>query len=215
MFKLDNRLRAILNEIEGTLIADIGCDHGKLSVAALVEDRCKKVIAADISANSLSKAVALASSYHLNERIECRVSNGFENIDESLDTAVIAGLGGYEIKDILYTKMPTIKRLVLCPHQNVSVARKAINQLGYGAIKDFVVKDGAKYYQIIVAEKGVDEYRIEELRFGKNSPPSIDYYLMLENRKNILDERFHGKEIPKGEMEDEYQEIERCLKSKM
>lgn len=214
MFKLDKRLRALLNEIEGGLIADIGCDHGKLSIASLVEKKCDRVIAADISANSLSKAVALADNYKLTDKVEFRVSNGFEKIDEDLDAAIIAGLGGYEIRDILSKKMPSVKRLLLCPHQNAMIARVTLNSLGYGATKDFVVKEGNKYYQIIVAEKDAPKYILEELRFGKNLPATQDYYAMLMDRKAVLDARFEGKAIPEGEMQDEYQEIERCLKLK-
>ncbi len=214
MFKLDKRLRALLNEIKGGVIADIGCDHGKLSIAAILERKCDKVIAADISANSLSKAIMLANSYALTDNIEFRVSNGFEKINENLDTAIIAGLGGYEIRDILLKSLSSVKRLLLCPHQNAMVARIALMDLDYGASKDFVVKEGDKYYQIIVAEKGVEKYTDNELRFGKNFPATQDYYSMLIDRKTLLDARFKGRVIPEGEMKDEYQEIERCLELK-
>lgn len=212
MIKLDKRLSSILNEIEGTVLADIGCDHGKLTVSALGNGKCQKAIAGDISADSLNKTISLVKELGFEDKVECRVSDGFENIHEDLDTAVIAGLGGYEIKDILSKPFPQIKRFIICPHQNVMIARRAINQIGYGALKDYVVKEGKKYYQIIVAEKDLPLYDINELRFGKNEPESDDYYQMLKDRKAVLENRFLGKEIPKGEMQDEYQEIIRCLK---
>ena len=212
MIKLDNRLRALLSEIIGDTLADIGCDHGKLAVSALIETKCSKVIAGDISAESLKKAVKLAEEYACEDKIECRVSDGFDKIKEDLDTAIIAGLGGYEIRDILSKGIPNIKRLVLCPHQNVAVARQAINAMGYEAVKDFVVKEGRKFYQIIVADKGNKKYQEGELRFGLNYPASSCYQEMLLARKGIIEERFSGKEIPMGEMQNEYQEIIRCLK---
>ena len=212
MIKLDNRLRALLGEIEGETLADIGCDHGKLAVSALIEGKCNRVIAGDISAESLKKAVKLAKECALEDKIDCRVSDGFNAIKEDLDTALIAGLGGYEIRDILSREVPNVKRFVLCPHQNVAVARKAINEIGYGAIKDFVVKEGSKFYQIIVAEKGNKKYEDSELRFGLNFPKSPYYKEMLVARKSVIEERFSGKEIPIGEMQNEYQEIIRCLK---
>lgn len=212
MIKLDNRLTALLGEIEGEVLADIGCDHGKLAVASLLEGKCSKVIAGDISAESLKKAVKLAKEYGLEEKIDCRVSDGFDEITEDLSTALIAGLGGYEIREILKRRIPKVKRFVLCPHQNVSIARKAINAIGYTAIKDFVVKEGSKYYQIIVAEKGAQKYADNQLRFGLNSPRSHFYDEMLLARKNVIEERFCGREIPAGEMQSEYQEILRCLK---
>ena len=72
MIKLDNRLTALLGEIEGEVLADIGCDHGKLAVASLLEGKCSKVIAGDISAESLKKAVKLAKEYGLEEKIDCK-----------------------------------------------------------------------------------------------------------------------------------------------
>ena len=215
MIKLDKRLSAIQNEIRGKLIADIGCDHGKLSVSSLIDGKCERVIAGDVSAGSLSKTVSLAKEYDLANKIDCRLTDGFDSISEDLDTAIIAGLGGYEIKSILTKKIPNITRLVLCPHQNAGVLRKALNTLGYGAIKDYVVKEGKKYYQIIVAEKNDIRFLDSELRFGKNIPPSSEYREMLLARKEILDERFVGRDIPDGEMKEEYQEIEKCLKSEM
>ena len=212
MIKLDKRLTSILEEIEGDLIADIGCDHGKLAAASLIKGKCNKVIAGDVSLGSLSKTIKLAEELGLVEKIDCRLSDGFDAISENIDTAIIAGLGGYEIRDILSRPLPNIRRIVLCPHQNVMVARRSINLIGYGAIKDYVVKEGHKYYQIIVAERGCPAYSKEELRFGKNFPYTNDYFEMLKERKATIETRFDGKSIPSGEMQDEYQEIMRCLK---
>ena len=63
--KLDGRLRAVVDNIEGEVVADIGCDHGKVAVCALAEKRVVKAIACDISSKSLDKAVALAKTYEL------------------------------------------------------------------------------------------------------------------------------------------------------
>lgn len=215
MIKLDNRLKSILNEIEGDVLADIGCDHGKLSVSALLNGKCKIVIAVDISEKSLQKTKDLAREYNCSKSIETRVSDGFKAITEAIDTAVIAGLGGYEINSILLDELPPIHRLIVCPHQNAAVARKALNQIGYGALSDYVVQEGEKYYQIIVAEKHQKQYCEDELRFGKNLPKKVDYYNMLRARKQVLELRFPDGILPAGEMTKEYQEIIRCLKSEI
>ncbi|MBO5775838.1 MAG: SAM-dependent methyltransferase [Clostridia bacterium] len=207
MIKLDSRLKALLDDIKGPVVADIGCDHGKLSVSALIKNKADKVIAVDISPLSLNKTIELANSECVSDRVDCRVSDGFEAITESLDTAVIAGLGGYEIKDILSKRVPQINRLIICPHQNAAVARKAINEFGFGAIKDYVTKSGDKFYQIIVAEKDAPAYAEEELRFGKNYPQNDDYLAMIKSRKKVLEDRFEGRSIPEGEMLKEYEEL--------
>ena len=57
MIKLTPRLKTIADEIEkGETMADIGTDHGFLPVYLWEAGICPKVIMADISSGSLSKA---------------------------------------------------------------------------------------------------------------------------------------------------------------
>ncbi len=212
MIKLDKRLAAILSEINGDTLADIGCDHGKLSISAIINGKCNKVIAVDISKGSLDKTVQLAEKYKVTDRIDCRLGNGFQVVNEKVDCAVIAGMGGYEIRDILVAKDLNVSCLVICPHQNAKIARLALNDLGFTAIKDYVIEESGKFYPIIVAIKGNIKYLESQLRFGLNNPSSNEYQQMLFTRKKILDNRFLGREIPEGEMLAEYQEIIKCLR---
>ena len=51
------RLHAALEMLTGSdTVADIGCDHGRLTAALLQKQICKMVIASDISEPSLEKA---------------------------------------------------------------------------------------------------------------------------------------------------------------
>ena len=60
--RLRPRLQAAADMINGShLAADIGCAHGRLSVALLQQGRADRVIASDISAPSLQKATELAA----------------------------------------------------------------------------------------------------------------------------------------------------------
>ena len=72
--------------------------------------------------------------------------------------------------------------------------------------KDYVVKSGTKFYPVIVALKGGDGYRDEELEFGKNMPPTHDFDEMISTRKRVLEERFSGREMPDA-VRREYEEI--------
>lgn len=60
-----------------SVLADIGCDHGRFSAAMLQRGIAEKVIASDISAPSLKKAEQLANVCGLSSKMECRISNGF------------------------------------------------------------------------------------------------------------------------------------------
>ena len=50
--KLDKRLRSIVDLVDGDALADVGCDHGKVSIACLAEGRVKSVIASKVFAKS-------------------------------------------------------------------------------------------------------------------------------------------------------------------
>lgn len=62
-----------------SVLADIGCDHGRFSAAMLQRGIAEKVIASDISAPSLKKAEQLANVCGLSSKMECRISNGFRH----------------------------------------------------------------------------------------------------------------------------------------
>ena len=183
---LSVRLQKILQLIpEGTrVLADIGCDHGKLIVSAVSEGKAEKGIGVDISENSLQKAVALAEEINLSDKIRFIEGDGLSHLqDVDIDVCVIAGLGGNEIVKILSCDNK-VKRFILCPHQDAHVVRAFMNDNFLTAIKDFIVKDADKFYPIIVAQKGNKTYSSYELYLGKNDPNTDDF--VKKNEKRLL-----------------------------
>lgn len=157
MIKLDKRLRAVVNEVQGDTLADIGCDHGKVSVASLLEKRVKKVIACDISKDSLQKAVDLSGRYNLSD-IECRLGDGLMPLeDKEADCAVIAGMGGNEIMSILSKGLKGIKRFILVAHRNTIELREFLSAHNLYIQKDYIVYQSGKFYDIIVALANTDK----------------------------------------------------------
>lgn len=154
MIKLDKRLRAVVDEIEGDTLADIGCDHGKVCVASLVEGKVKRAVACDISKDSLDKARRLAKEYGL-DNIECRLGDGLQPLeDNEIDCAVIAGMGGNEIMSILSRSLKGIKRFVLVAHRNTIELREFLSEHYMYIKKDYIVCENGKFYDIIVALAG-------------------------------------------------------------
>lgn len=181
--KLDKRLRAVVDNIDGKVFADVGCDHGKVTVCALLEGRAQKAIACDISQKSLDKAIALAKSYGLNN-VQFRCADGLKRIcDNEVDCVVIAGMGGKEIMSILTIIPQGIKKFVLVAHKNTIELREFLASKNIYIDKDFVVEQGGKFYNIIVAvaESGKScELSEEELYLGKNSKDNADFALYVE-----------------------------------
>ncbi len=196
------RLKAVYNEIDGKTLVDVGCDHGKISVQALIDKKVSRVIATDISQKSLNKAIELSKKYNI-ENIEFKCGNGLDVIkDNEADTVLIAGMGGMEIIDILKRKPKGIKKIILCPHSNTIELREFLVSNNFKISKDYIVKEDKIFYSIIVAN--VDEksvYKEKELLLGQDNKNNADYieylnYLSCKYEKLLkekLDEKSNKK----------------------
>lgn len=209
---LSKRLRCVADEIgKADTVADIGTDHGKLALYALRKGICKKVIAVDISENSLQKARAQAENSNLSEIIEFICGDGLLPLKEIPDVIVIAGMGGNEIVKILSDRfLPA--RYILMPHQDAHILRSFMRGKGLRVIKDYVVEDG-KFYTLIVCEAGENDYTDSEIILGRNFPPNEDYVRRLADRKKkiefILKSQRINPEKLQEELAAEYKEIEK------
>lgn len=178
MLKLDKRLRAVVNEVSGETLADIGCDHGKVSAMSLIEKRVKKVIACDISEGSLDKAKKLADTYSL-DNMQCRLGDGLAPIENGeADCAVIAGMGGNEIMSILSKGLKGVKKFILVAHRNVVELRRFLSKNNLFIDKDYTVAEGGKFYDIIVALADTDrDCKLDERQIysGLNTPQNPDF----------------------------------------
>lgn len=165
---MDNRLKTLFDLAgEGDVFLDIGCDHGKVSYAALSQKKFKKVIITDISAKSLDKAVKLMQPFK--NDVKAIVTDGFCGIDDDVSVAFIAGMGGEEICKILSQAKKLPNKLVLSPQKNTEKVRRLLIKSGYKIVKDFTFFESKKYYDAISAEKGEDFYTDDEYRFGRDN----------------------------------------------
>ena len=210
--RLDPRLRAVLNEIRCHTLADIGCDHGRIAVGALLEGRAEKVLAIDKSAASLHKCKLLGEEAGVQDRLDCRTGDGFEPVKEGeADFAVIAGIGGREIVHIL-EKANYRGKLLLLPHQDSHELRRFLSGR-YHIMKDFVISCGGKYYCLIVASQGGYNYSEAEIYFGRNLPQSDDYLNMLAAERVKLSKIVCGNHLTEGEIVQKWKEAEKlCQK---
>ena len=169
---MTERLSRIFNEIpKSRTFSDIACDHGYIAYAMLKGDKCEKAYVSDVSAKSLLKAEKLLSCYIAANRAQSFVSDGFDNVPQA-DTALIAGIGGALIIDILERAEKTGKlpdNLVLQPMKHCDRVRYAAVQLGYKIVKDFTVSADGQFYDIIVLKKGKDFLTPEEAEFGRTN----------------------------------------------
>lgn len=142
-------------------VADIGCDHGRLSAAMLQSGAAERVIAADISSASLDKARALARLTGLLNRMDIRLADGLHAImPGEADALALCGMGGTLIVELLMaatTPLMDARLAVFQPMRGVEELRQYLFKNGYRVIDDVIVPDAGRLYQVFSVERGQDE----------------------------------------------------------
>ena len=85
----------------GDRVADVGCDHGYLSIYLLTNGIASRCIASDIKEQPLLSAVRNAEKYGVREKMEFYLSDGVRAIPRDFDTLVCAGMGADTMVSIL------------------------------------------------------------------------------------------------------------------
>ena len=154
MIRLDARLRCAFDMLRGAkAVADIGCDHGKLTAALLLDGGCSRVIAGDISPDCLQKTRELIDRYDLQDRAEVRLGSGLAILSPGeCDAAAILGMGGELIMELLEASPAVaarMDRLVLQPMSGIEELRQWLYENRYAVAADKLVMVGHRWYQLL------------------------------------------------------------------
>lgn len=168
--KLSPRLETIASFVErGAVVADIGTDHGYIPVCLVSRGTIERAVASDINEGPLNNAREYVEKNRLEDSIDIRLGGGLLTIKEGeVDTAIIAGMGGMLIADILEESKSvarTIDRFVLQPMVGITDLRKYLYGNGYRVVAEKLAKEGEKFYQIILVEHGEEETIEDEIYF--------------------------------------------------
>ena len=150
---LSDRLLACCNFISpGDRVADIGCDHGYLSIYLLKNSIASSVIAADINEGPLQSAVVNAQKYGVDERISFHLSDGVQSIPREFDILVCAGMGADTMVSILEAA-PWLRsrqyRLILQCQSKRPMLRRYLSDNGWHITRETLVKEGKFFYTIM------------------------------------------------------------------
>ncbi|QBD87778.1 SAM-dependent methyltransferase [Clostridium tetani] len=148
------RLKAIASMVEKcNTCADIGTDHGYIPIHLIDNKICSKVIATDINKEPLNRARENVMRRKYTDKVDFRLGSGLNTIDKGeVDIAIIAGMGGNLIKEIIeenIEKFKELKYLIVQPVQNVDVLRKYIYKKGFNIIEEKICIEENKFYEII------------------------------------------------------------------
>ena len=198
--ELSKRLQSIIENMENVnILADIGTDHGYIPIYSLEKDLCKKAIAIDINKDPLDKAKINSVLEGVDDKIEFRLGSGLKplKIGEA-ECAIIAGMGGNLIKDILEENLEIAEAmdyLILQPAQNPEVLREYLYSNNYEVIKEDLCMDDGIFYEIFKirvrnGEKTVLDkiyYEVSPILLRQKHPLMKDYLEhKIEANKRIL-----------------------------
>ncbi|MBY0756091.1 class I SAM-dependent methyltransferase [Clostridium sardiniense] len=190
--ELSKRLSLIVDHIEecDTLV-DVGTDHGYIPIYAVKNGICKNAIASDINKDPLDKAKLNSIFEGVDENIDTRLGGGLETIKlGEAQVAIIAGMGGNLIRDILEADKDKVKELefmVLQPAQNPEVLREYLYTNGYEVIAEDLCIDEDKYYELFKVKAKVGEETELDPIYYEISPK------LLRDRHPLMGEYIEAK----------------------
>ncbi|MBQ3095650.1 MAG: SAM-dependent methyltransferase [Clostridia bacterium] len=155
--KLSPRLAAVAGLVPmGARVADIGCDHGYLSLYLTESGTAAHCIASDVREGPLSAAKENVRASGLEGSIELRLGDGLSGIaPEETDCVILAGMGGDTMREILQAA-PWITggghTLVLQPQSHTDTLRLWLSGQGFSVTAERVVYDRGHLYVVFRAE---------------------------------------------------------------
>lgn len=183
--ELSKRMQAVADLVTvGNKVVDIGTDHAYIPIYLIEENKSPAVIAMDINEGPLKIAESHIKEKYFQDKIEVRLSNGFEKLKAyEADTAVIAGMGGALVIRILDTYRnvtDSLKEIILQPQSELAKVRQYLLTEGFAVVEEEMVIEDGKYYpmmKVLPKKNTVEMWNEAELEYGK---------LLLEKKHPIL-----------------------------
>ena len=152
---LSDRLLACAKFIhKGERVADIGCDHGYLSIHLLTNGIASSCIASDVNEGPLQSAMRNARKYGAADKMEFCLSDGARNIPRDFDTLVCAGMGADTMMHIL-SDAPWLRdpkyRLILQCQSKTPTLRRYLSENGWQICEEVALRDGRFLYTVMEA----------------------------------------------------------------
>ena len=211
---LSTRLLACCQFVNrGDRVADVGCDHGYLSIHLLTQGIAKSCIASDVAEGPLQSALRNARKFGVKNKMEFYLSDGVRNIPRDFDTLVCAGMGADTMMSI-FGAAPWLKdskyRLILQCQSKRPELRQWLYDEGYRINRETLAKDGKFVYTImeVVYDPGhgitpAETYITPQL-LEDNHPLLAEYY---ERVKSGMELTISGLERANDDRLPIYREI--------
>lgn len=166
--ELSKRLQAVVDLLDKkSTVADIGCDHGFVSIYLIENKKADKCIAMDVNQGPLKRAREHVFEKQLSTYIETRLSDGAKALQFlmnekgekqlEVDAALIAGMGGKLMIKIIQESLEKFKAMeefVLQPQSEIASVRQFIRSIGCKIVEENIVFEDGKYYPMMKIQNG-------------------------------------------------------------
>lgn len=204
--KLSKRLQLLADVIskykQGSILADIGSDHGYLPCYLIEKKVLTCAYACDINQGPINSAKETIKQYGLQEQVFPLLGSGLNPIlDRQVDMISIAGMGAYLISEILEENreyLRNVKVLFLQANANNDHLRKYLFANDWIIIDEQMVKDAGHIYEVMVVSSRANSaitYSRKDEEFGpiliNNQSPLFKekwqkQYKVYQNIQNTL-----------------------------
>lgn len=160
--KLSKRLAAAYDMVpKARCIADVGTDHGYLAAALLQGGKADYVIAIDVNKGPLASARAYLKAQGLEGQSECRLGNGLTVVKSGeVDVAVLCGMGGFLMADIVKAAPTGIGTFILQPQNGHEELKRYLYDANYGVMAERLIYDSGHYYEVWRVEAGKSQQSV-------------------------------------------------------
>ena len=190
---MDSRIKAVMDFVRaGNRVADIGADHGYLSIELVKNNLAAKVIATEKNIYPFEFLSKNISGFN---RIEARRGDGLKVLSAGeVDTICIAGMGGALIVKILEESPEVVqsaRQIILQPMNSIKKVREYLAEQNFTIIDEDLAESAGIIYEIICAEKNSEPKEI----FKREKSPLLKKFRIqrLEKLEKVLFEM--GKSI--------------------
>lgn len=200
--ELSKRMKAIADMVpKSSVVADVGCDHGFVSIYLVQNRVAEKVIAMDVNKGPLARAKEHVDAFGLEEYIELRLSDGLAKVTEEdhVNSVVIAGMGGVLMTRILTDGLVdrglSLPALILQPQSEHAMLRRFLREHDYTIVEENMIYEDGKYYPMLRAE-----YMAQPVTGAEYDSDLSDAFgpVLLKEKNPVLLE-FLQKEVAKFE----------------
>ena len=201
MIHLTARLRHVADLVPSCQsMADIGTDHAYLPLFLLEKGKVQWAIASDIHKGPLERARAHLKGQEKGENIELRLGGGLSPLETGeVDGAVMAGMGGLMMRDILeadFPKAQSLSWLVLQPQNHVAELKQYLAGHHFMIMQEDMVMEDRRLYEMMLVKPGaMKEISLLEGEIGAEICNFIGYSTPNQAAYDLLDDDVKNNEI--------------------